>query len=326
MARVSDRGSRIAARGSCHGYSIRSDFDFRTLRSGGGTPLHVREEFDLDAGGELLATWDARPGNPFHGRLLRDGPGFAFWTSDANWFVIDPERPSITVSAGVDLLRRELRMFGVPTALCTFAQGDVSIHASAVEIDGNGVLLAAPSRYGKTTLAAAFARAGHRFLSEDTSRCSVGKVPAVFPGPAVLRLRSDVAHDIEIAGSSQASDPDGRVPVIMDSAERGDGGAVPLRAVIFLDEGAGQPVLTPVGATVALRDVFALAFRLPIEPYRAATFARVADLVTGVETLRLRRPMTIESLGEVIEVIEKHVTGQQSSPRSRTDERLREPG
>jgi hypothetical protein len=301
-------GSLTAARGSCHGYSIRAGFDFRTLRSGGGTPLHVREESDLDAVGELVATWEARPGNPFHGRLLRDGAGYAFWTSDAGWFVIDPEQASIIVSTGVDPLRRELRMFGVPTALCTFAQGDISIHASAVEIDGNGVLLAAPSRYGKTTLAAAFARAGHRFLSEDTSRCSVDKGPAVFPGPAVLRLRSDVANSIDIVGSSHASDPDGRVPVILDPAERGNGRAVPLRAVIFLGEGAGQPVLTPVEATVALRDVFALTFRLPIDSYRAATFARVAQLVTGVETLRLRRPMTIESLGEVIAVIEEHVT------------------
>jgi hypothetical protein len=186
------------------GYEVRSTLPFQTLRAGGGTPLYVEERTDLAGDGELIQTWMARPGNPFHGRLLKDGSQFAFWASDAGWFVIDPALPSITITAGTNSLHRELRLFGVPTAICAFDRGDISIHASAVEVLGHGVLLAGPSRYGKTTLAAAFAQAGHRLLTEDSTRCSTDGGPAILPGPAAIRLRPDVASWLTIPGTRAA--------------------------------------------------------------------------------------------------------------------------
>lgn len=293
--------------GSCHGYGVRSELTFRTLRSGGGTPLQVNEVADLAPEGELLSTWRPRPGNPFHGRLLKDGSRYAFWASDAGWYLVDPSQPSITVEKRDNELRRELRLFGVPVALCTFEQGDISVHASAIEIDGQGVLLAGPSRYGKTTLAAGFLRAGHRLLSEDTSRCSASGPPTVFPGPSVLRLRSDVARRLEIRTAPPAESEDDRVPLIVDERWRGDGVAVPLRAIILLDHGGEPATLRSVPSMEALRDILALTFRLPTEGYGAACFSRVADLMAKVETLRLHRRMTIQSLDEVVSLVERHV-------------------
>ncbi len=294
-------------RGSCHGFEIRSGLAFRSLRSGGGTALYVGERDDLAPEGELVAIWHARPDNPFHGRLLRDGSHYAFWTSDAGWYVIDPVRSAVLVSSGADALRRELRLLGVPTSICTLEQGDVSVHASGVDIAGHGVLFAGPGRYGKTTLAAAFARAGHRLLSEDTSRCSVDPWPRVFPGPAVLRLRPDIARQLPVAGIPAPPAPgENRVPVLIDQAARGDGAAVPLKAIVLLDEGPG-PRLAPVTAAEAVRDVLALAFRLPSEGQRAAVFARVTDLIGGVEVLRLQRKLSIESLADVVTLVERHI-------------------
>lgn len=294
-------------RGSCHGFEIRSGLAFRSLRSGGGTVLYVGEQDDLAPDGELVATWQARSDNPFHGHLLWDGSRYAFWTSDAGWYLIDPARPSVLVSSSSDPLRRELRLLGVPTAICTHEQGDLSIHASAVEIAGQGVLFAGPGRYGKTTLAAGFVRAGHRLLSEDTSRCSVGRPPVVFPGPAVLRLRPDVASQLPMEGTLAPAAPgEGRVPVLIGEVARGDGEPVPLRAIVFLDEGL-EPRLAPVTAADAVRDVLALAFRLPSDRHRAAVFARVADLTGGVEMLRLHRRITIESLDDVVALVVRHI-------------------
>ena len=53
--------------------------------------------------------------------------------------------------------------------LCFRARGDTALHAAAVEVDGQAVVLGAPGTFGKTTLAAAFHAAGHRLLSEDTT-------------------------------------------------------------------------------------------------------------------------------------------------------------
>jgi len=301
-----------AAQGSCAGFEVHSPLAFATLRTGGGAPLAVEERSDLDPRGEVVATWQPRPGNPFHGRLLTDGAGFAFWASDAGWYVIEPRQPSITVTAGVDPLRRELRLFGIPAAVCAFEMGDLPIHASAVDVAGQGLLLAGPSMYGKTTLAAAFAAAGHRLLAEDTVRCTLDPIPSIYPGPAVVRLRADVARLLEVPGTTAAATPleEARTPLVFDAGLRGSGAAVPLRAILFLRMQADAPVLEGLPTTEAARDLFALAFRLPSDASRAACFTRVVDLVSRVETLDLRRPMTVASLPDVVALVERHLAAQ----------------
>jgi energy-coupling factor transporter ATP-binding protein EcfA2 len=249
-------------------------------------------------------SWQPRPGNPFHGRLVKAGRTFGFWASDTGWYLIDPKVPSIMMSPGDNPLRREVRMFGVPTSLCTMERGDVSIHASAVEVAGRAVLLAGPSRYGKTTLASALAQAGHRLLAEDSSRCSIGEPPMVMPGPAVVRLRADVVDFVDLPATRVGLDSDGRVGLIIDERDRGDGSGVPLRAILFLRSGSGPPKLEPVRTPDALRDILALTFQLPDHESRAAAFSRVADLAAGVDTLNLRRRMESDATAEVVRLIE----------------------
>jgi hypothetical protein len=181
--------------------------------------------------------------------------------------------------------------------------GDLPIHASAVDVAGQGLLLAGPSMYGKTTLAAAFAAAGHRLLAEDTVRCTLEPIPSIYPGPAVVRLRADVARSLEVPGTTAAATPleEGRTPLVFDA---------PLRAILFLRMQADAPVLEGLPSAEAARDLFALAFRLPSDASRAACFTRVVDLVSRVETLDLRRPMTVASLPDVVALVERHLAAR----------------
>lgn len=296
-----------AALGSCCGFEVHSTLPFLTLRRGAGTPLHVAEETGLAPTGDVLAEWLPRRDHPFHGRLLRDGDEYAFWASDAGWFVVNPQTPSIHVEPSADALQRELRLLGVPTALCVVERGDTSIHAAAVEIAGHAVLLAGPSGYGKTTLAAAFAREGHRLLTEDTSTCTTRHGPAVFPGPAAVRLRIDVAADLAQPGSTIEHDRVDRIWTVLDPVTRGDGEPVPLRAILFLREFANGPELVPVSVANAIRDVWALTFMLPNDASRAACFERVTDLVSRVQTFDLRRPKAIDQLPAVIDLVERRI-------------------
>jgi hypothetical protein len=307
---VGDRQAPQPALGSCAGYEVRSStVGFRTLRSGGGEPFLVHRGDDPHATGEVVATWQPRPGNPFHGRLHQDGETFHFWASDVGWYTIDAPRRTITISGDVDTLQAELRLFGIPAAICAFEAGDAPLHASAVDIDGQAVILAGPSMQGKTTLAAAFAAMGHRLLSEDTTRCIPGPVPSAFPGPAVVRLRSDVAGLLAIptASALPTSFDDGRTAFLFDDAARGTGAAVPLRAILMLRPGEDPPSLRPVDQARAARDLFSLAFRLPTDASRAACFARIVDLAGRVEVMDLHRPVTIDSLPRVISLVERHL-------------------
>ena len=300
------------AQGTCVGYEIRSPLTFHTLRSGGRSsdPIHIVEEGHVAPRGEVVATWPARPGNPFEGRLLQDGGRYAFWASDAGWYRVDPARKLIILSETAEPVRREVRLFGVPTAVCAFEDGDISIHASGVEVNGQAVLLAGPTKFGKTTLAGAFARAGHRLLTEDTTRCITAGAPAIFPGPAVLRLRSDVAEWLRIPGARPAGSEKDRVSLVFDERLRGSGGAVPLRAILLLRKTTDRPTLRTIPAVEAVREVFGLTFWLPTDAFRAAAFRRIADVVVSVPTFALHRPLTMDSLPEVVALVEDQLSGR----------------
>ena len=66
-------------------------------------------------------------------------------------------------------------------------------------------------------------------------------------------------------------------------------------------------MLESVPAAAAVRDLLALTFHLPTAASRAACFARVADLAALVPTFNLHRQMTVESLGAVITLVERHL-------------------
>ena len=140
-----------------------------------------------------------------------------------------------------NVVRREERLWSIPAMLCFLARGDAALHAAAVEVDGQAVVLAAPGSFGKTTLAAAFHAAGHRLLSEDTTCIRGAEAPLVVPGPAMLRLRHDVAEQLEIPNATPVGTvEDDRVHLALDPAVRGDCSPVPLRAIVLLrhaDEG-----------------------------------------------------------------------------------------
>jgi hypothetical protein len=198
-------------------------------------------------------------------------------------------------------LRTEERLWGIPALLCFRARGDLPLHAAAVETDGGAVLIAAPRTYGKTTTAAAFHRAGRRVLAEDTSCVRLDGGAHVVPGPAMLRLRPDVASRLELPRARRLAADDDRVHFAL--AEPGDCSPVPLRAVVLLEEAEQAAALEPVEQPEAIRDLWALSFRLPTEEDVSRSFAGVADLAAAVPAFRLRRRLALGELDDHVSLV-----------------------
>jgi hypothetical protein len=289
----------VASSGTCFGYSVRTALPLRYLRSGDGDPLEVVEVADpMPATTPALIEWTP-PAQPYRARLHREADGFALWIEGAGWFRIDTTAARIEVPAGGDPIRREERLWGMPALLCFLARGDLPIHAAAVEVDGRAVVFGAPGRFGKTTLAVAFARAGYRVLAEDLTCARVdGDGVSVVPGPAMLRVRADVAAGF---GLPVPKKDDERVHLVLEHA--GDCRPVPLAAIVLLHPTDAGVTIEPATAAAALPDVWALSFRLPGEEEAARAFAGIASILDAVPAWYLRRPLRIETLPEVVEEV-----------------------
>lgn len=291
------------------GFAIRSALALRFLRHGGGAvPLEVDEDADPECtiGGELLGEWPLQGTSyPAHARLFQVPGGYEYETSDAGRFRIDIDNGRIRVPATRDPLLREQRLHGMPMILSFLSRGDISLHAAAVEVGSRAVILAAPSRYGKSTLALAFQRAGHRVLSEDLICCRPATGEAI-PGPALLRIRPDVYSDPLPSGLFVAERRHDRVFVGFDHLRAGSGSPVLISAIVFLREATSLAV-EPVERTTALKDLWRLSFRTGSEVGRADSFRSLTRLAASVRSVNVTRPLTLDSLHDTVELIANEV-------------------
>jgi hypothetical protein len=283
--------------GACYGFGVSSSVPLEYLREGGGDPLEVTESArdGHTHGDQRLLLWAPTADQPLDAELWSNGTGFRLRIGAAGWFSVEPDkgRIEIPVDGG---LRAEERLWGIPIVLCFRARGDLPLHAAAVEVDDGAVLLAAPRTYGKTTMAAAFHRAGHRVLSEDTSCLRLGPEPSIVPGPAMLRLRRDVAAALDLPRARPLAADLDRVHYALD--EPGDCVPVPVRAVVFLDEGGTNAGLQRVEVHEAIRDLWALSFRIPTEDDVSRSFAGVTDLASAVPVFRFTRSLDLDRLDD----------------------------
>ena len=288
------------------GFRIRCAEALRFLRSGGGADtleVVLAPQPRRRPQTAPLADWRlAGPDDALRGTLYRERRGFEFWATDVGAYRIEPETGRIEIPESPDAIAREQRLWGIPAALCFMHRGDIPLHAAAVEIGAAAVVLAAPRQHGKTTLALAFHRHGYRVLSEDLACCRLAPVPMLLPGPALLRVRPDVYDGHPPAGTHLVAARPDRICLAIDHARRGSGAPLPIAAVVFLREG-NRIVMAPTLPSVAIRDLWALSFRLPTHAARAHTFSRLARLAGALPMWNLHRPTRLGSLDATVERI-----------------------
>ena len=292
--------------GACFGYMPVSELTFEYLRDGAGDRLQVSErEGEIeDAGGTLLNEWTPIPEKRSWARLYGDGRRYRLWIDGSGSFYVDPRVPSVELPVGLEpAIKREERLWSIPALLCFLDRGDHPLHAAAVEVDGEAILLAAPGYSGKTTLAAGFAAAGYRVLSEDVSCLRLSGPPTLVPGPAMLRIRRDVADRLALPGASEVAGGDDRLHYSLDRANRGDCNPLPIRAFVLLRLAESGITLERVPAADALRELWPLSFRLPSLEDRARCFQGVTALADAVPVWNLHRPFRLELLGDVVQKI-----------------------
>lgn len=275
------------------GFQIEAPIPLRTARIGGGTDRLRVEMADIDEVGahEPLIRWNPSSQNPLDATLsLRSkGGGYLLDIADAGIYLIDPEAGRIVIPEMPDTPLREVRLLGLPALLCFLSRGQASLHGAAVLGPNGAVILAAPGRHGKTSMAAMLVHLGYRLLTEDL--CCIGTESEIIlhPGPASLRVRADMApYILPLGGMEEIGKLDDRL--VLAATDPGDGNPVPVAAVVLLKGFEEEGSLRSLDSLDTLSDLWLLSFHLPTEEDRARKFNQLVDLADSVPIWELTQP------------------------------------
>ena len=170
--------------------------------------------------------------------------GYTFDVPDIARYTISGGK-LITVTPADGASVREIRLFllGSAMGIALHQRGVLPLHANAIDIDGSAVAFVGKSGSGKSTLAAWFLDQGLRILADDVCVVRIeGSTPLAYPGLPRLRLWQDA---LEASGRNAGDHPLSyhleddvrRKYDVTFGSEKLAGAALPLRAILFLEEG-----------------------------------------------------------------------------------------
>ena len=255
-----------------------------------------------DADDATAATFHRIPG----GFLVRFIDRADFVISLADKVVTCLPTPDISERAACDLYLNQV----VP--MLRGYEGDLIIHASAVAIGGRAAAFVARSGRGKSTLAAAFARAGMPFLSDDGVSLTPGEGGYLAdPNRPSFRLWMDSEAEV-VLGQAAPAEQDGEKSLV-DAGETlpFQSEPLPLGALYFLGPGdSAQPVISPMPRRQALAELLNHSFFLDADDRERMKrhFEALTRLAETVPSFALDYPRRYDRLPSVVRAVSSHLS------------------
>lgn len=202
-------------------------------------------------------------------------------------------------------------LLGPIVSLLLEQSGVLSLHGSAVQLNGFGVAFLAPKLHGKSTLALALTLAGGRLITDDLVAVDEGSQSLVRPGACGLRLFSDSVERLCVGHLPGMQRGEIKHTLAALPTHMLQGEPVPLAAIYLLDPVDGQ-ARTPAAERILLSGaeaVIAVAHRMKLPDdligYAAAgaRLAQIAKLVKDVPVYRLRAVRGWERIAEMVDQI-----------------------
>ena len=189
--------------------------------------------------------------------------------------------------------------------------GELIIHASAAAVDGGAVAFVAQTGRGKSTLAAAFARAGMPFLSDDgLCLAAEGGRYLASPNRSSFRLWLDSEAEVVLGKAAPDEwDQDAKSRVEASDSLPFQAEPLPLRAMYFLGPGeAAKPVIVGLPMREALAQLLNHSFFLDAEDRVRMTrhFEALTRLAEAVPSFALDYPRDYALLPDVIAAVTGH--------------------
>ncbi|GAA0266985.1 hypothetical protein GCM10009127_03240 [Alteraurantiacibacter aestuarii] len=260
--------------------------------------------------------------SPYDSWVSPDGSTIAqFYRRDGGYLVRFPDQADFEIASGTLSTRacavsEDMR----PVAITLYHnailpmignyRGGLNLHGSAIDLDGRAAAFLGASRRGKTTLAGAFAKAGHPYLSEDVVAIEADEDAfLVNPARAVLRLFHDSASFL-LGHDPDWTDEDGKQELATGASLPFSRDSVPLASIYLLGPGdATKPQIRRIEPQRALAQLLPHAFILDVEDKGRLRghFERLGNLSFKLPCYELDYPREFEILPQVIDAIRNHM-------------------
>jgi len=205
-----------------------------------------------------------------------------------------------------------------PVALQVY--GYEALHGTAVMGEGGALVLLAPSRSGKTTLACELVERGHRLVADDAVVMEVPAdpraVPVLRPLPFVPRLRDDSAARYGLPVRDKT----------VVTAEVGLGDPVPLAGFVMLDRRAdvAAPRLARLGPSTALKALLSRCYfhySSTDDDRQRKLVAAYLRVAAGAPVYELSYPDGYDRLAETADLLQAECLGREPLSRGQLAQR-----
>ena len=249
-------------------------------------------------------------------RIIRghDAATLLYWSGIGAFLVEDGRNVTVTPVPNADERLVRLVLTGPVLGVLLAQRGTPVFHASVVaRPDAAGALaFLARSGEGKSTLAAAFYRAGYGMVSDDLMPLlSHGTETVALPGFPRAKLWAESAHELveDAAALPQVGPGFEKRSCTLD--ERFCAHPVAVQAVYVLDRGA-QIAIERLSGYQALAELLPhwygalFAGQLMDILGRGRHFRECAELASRLPVFRLTRPFSYERLHDVVNAVDAH--------------------
>lgn len=246
----------------------------------------------------------------------RDNEVALRWSHFGLYRVIGGRRIEYVPAPGISDAAARVPLLGVCMGILLHQRNLLTLHASAISIEGEAVVFLGEKGAGKSTVTAALVERGHGLLSDDVTALSFDErdTPTVLAGIEAVKLWPD---SLEAVGRDPAA-----VPALHEKVEKRvlrpsnvvDRRARPLRCIYVLKHGeqVGSTSLPTHDAFSELvRHTYAARF-LGDAAASPAHFNQCASVLQNVPVRKLVRPDDLGRLDELVDFIEAEV-GEEST-------------
>ena len=261
-----------------------------------------------------LAYVDGPMPPPEDWRLTRFTAGEAYfaWQTVGRMRVAEGRKIDVDPLSGFDHRLLGLFLLGPVIAALLHQRGTLVLHGSAVEVaPGRAALFVGDNGAGKSTIAAAFLKAGHRVLTDDVIALDVAvRVRPAFPAMKLSRAALDALAPLPVCTLEPFSSEAAKLRLRHRNGY--SGGALEVAQIYVLERGE-SPITVELDLPARLAALMRYSYmpKFGVEPlsgsHSASYFCQCATVANSIPVSLLSVPEGFGALSQVVEAVRADV-------------------